>query len=231
MRVCVLAGLAASALSGCSTNRLDPGLAHGSAAYASLGAPAPEGNAGAYRIGPLDAIDVTVFQEPELSAKGLEVDASGMITLPLAGPLAAAGRTTAELSSAIAASLGTRYLVDPNVTVAVATSASQKVAIEGEVVQPGVYDIKGGATLLGALALARGETRSASLRQVVLFRTVGGKRMGAVFDIGAIRSGRADDPRLVGNDLIVVGLSNAKRLWRDVVTSAPILNIFRPIGL
>jgi polysaccharide export outer membrane protein len=197
----MLPRLLAVGLSACTSAGLAPELPRGTAAYSSLAATGPQLATGAYRIGALDALDVTVFQEPELSAKGLEVDAAGMITLPLVGSLTAAGQTAVELSASIAARLSTRYLVDPNVSVAVATSASQKVAIEGEVVQPGVYDIKGGTTLLGALALARGETRVASLREVVVFRTVGGTRMGAVFDIAAIRSGRADDPRLVGNDM------------------------------
>jgi polysaccharide export outer membrane protein len=64
----------------------------------------------------------------------------------------------------------------------------------------------------------------------VLFRTVDGKRFGGVFDVRAIRSGKASDPAVLGNDIVVVGLSNAKSIWRDVVTTAPILNVLRPIG-
>ncbi len=225
------AALCGCASAGCANTGLSPDLPRGSAAYSTLAEPSPGASHRAYRIGALDTLDVTVFQEPELSARGLEVDASGAIALPLAGSFPAAGRTAAELSEAIAARLAGTFLVDPRVSVAVAASASQKVAVEGEVVQPGVYDVKGGTTLLAALALARGETRVASLGEVVVFRTVGGKRMGAVFDVSAIRLGRADDPRLAGNDMVIVGRSGTKGLWRDIVTTAPLLNVFRPLGL
>ncbi|MFN3944918.1 MAG: polysaccharide biosynthesis/export family protein [Allosphingosinicella sp.] len=181
-----------------------------------------------YRIGPLDTVSVAVFQEPELSAEAIQVDAAGNITLPLIGSVAAAGRSASELAAVIADRLGARYLENPQVTVSVSGSVSQKVTVQGEVNQAGVYDIKGRTTLLEALALARGETRVAALQEVVVFRTVNGQRMGAVFDVRAIRSGQAEDPAIVGNDIVVVGYSQARAIWRDILQSAPILGLFRP---
>jgi len=100
--------------------------------------------------------------------------------------------------------------------------------VQGEVIQPGSYEIQGPTTLLGALALARGESRVASLNEVVVFRTVNGQRMGAVFDVHSIRSGTAKDPEIVSNDLVIVGYSQAKSIWRDILSSVPLLNVFRP---
>ena len=53
--------------------------------------------------------------------------------------------------------------------------------------------------------------------------------MGAVFDVASIRRGQADDPVMQGNDMVVVGSSAAKKFWKDVVTAAPVFNIFRPV--
>ena len=182
-----------------------------------------------YRIGALDTVDVTVFQEPDLSAKALQVDAAGQIALPLVGTVQATGKTPAELSRELEKLLGAKYLRNPQVTVTVAASVSQKVSIQGEVREPGVYPLSGPTTLLGVLSMAKGESEVASLKQVVVFREINGQRMGAMFDVASIRKGQAADPTIQGNDMIVVGSSGAKKFWRGVVNAAPVFSIFRPI--
>lgn len=213
---------------GCAGTQIGEHLPKGTQAYNII----PEANPARanedYRIGPLDAIDVTVFQEPELSVKAAKVDAFGNVALPLVGNVSAGGKTANQLSREIATRLGQKYLENPQVSVVVSAPVAQKVVVQGEVVQPGVYQIEGPTTLLGALALARGETRVASLHEVVVFRTVNGQRMGAVFDINSIRSGTAKDPEILSNDLVVVGYSPAKSIWRDILSSVPLLNVFRP---
>lgn len=221
--------LAATMLCGCAGSRVDTSIPRGAAAYANFPASIQQDRQD-YRLGPLDTIDVTVFQEPELSAKGTVIDASGMVTLPLVGAIQAAGKSPSDLSAEIARRLGEKYLVDPQVSVTAAQSVSQKVTVQGEVTEPGVYQIKGSTSLLEALALAKGETRVAALSEVVVFRTVDGRRLGGVFDVASIRRGQAQDPQIQGNDVIVVGYSNAKSLWRDVITAAPLLGVFRPLG-
>src|SRR3546814_15811114 len=96
--------------------------------------------------------------------------------------------TAAALSSEIATKLGAKYLVNPQVSVSVASSVSQNVTVEGNVNQPGVYAINGGSPLLQALPQAQRPTDLANLRQVVIFRHIDGSRAGAVFDVEAIRS-------------------------------------------
>lgn len=222
--------VAGAALAGCAAAQVAPQIPRGAAAYAAFPSTPPKEAREGYRLGSLDTIDVTVFQEPELSAKGAAIDASGAITLPLVGSVQAAGKVPAELAAEIAARLGEKYLVDPQVSVTVADSVAQKVTVQGEVTEPGVYPIRGSTSLLEALALAKGETRIAALREVVVFRTLDGRRLGGVFDVESIRRGEAEDPGILGNDVIVVGHSRAKSVWRDVVTAAPILNVFRPLG-
>lgn len=226
-----LAIILSAVLTGCASERPMTNLPTGAAAYSVIPAAPQNGDTAVadYRIGPLDTLDVTVYEEPDLSAKAIQVDAAGQIALPLVGTIDAKGRTPAELSKELEQLLGAKYLKNPQVTVSVAASVSQKVAIQGEVTEPGVYPLNGPTTLLDVISMAKGETDVATLRQVVVFRTVEGQRMGAVFDVASIRRGEAQDPVIQGNDLVVVGYSAAKRFWKDVVSTAPLFNIFRPV--
>jgi polysaccharide biosynthesis/export protein len=217
-------------LAGCASTAPSASLPRGAQAYSEFPTSSVAGRSEDYRIGALDTLDVTVFQEDNLSAKGIAVDASGNVALPLIGSMAAAGKTAGQLSAEIERRLGKDILVNPQVTVLVASSASQKMTVQGAVTEPGVFEIKGGTTLLDAIAMAKGETEVAALKQVVVFRTIEGKRFGAVFDVASIRRGLAKDPEIRANDVVVVGLSHAKSMWRDILRTAPVLNIFRPLG-
>lgn len=180
-----------------------------------------------YRIGPMDVLDISVFQVPDLTRQ-VQVDGGGQITLPLIGAVPAAGKSVSELQVDVATRLKARYLQSPEVTISVKEFASQKVTVEGSVTQPGVYPIAGRTTLLQALAMARGTDRMANEKRVVIFRTVNGQRMGALFDIGQVRAGTLDDPEIFGNDVVVVERSGAKSLFRDVTGATQLLGLFRP---
>jgi len=224
-------GLLLLAQAGCVGSTGSGALPQGASAYEIIPSIGPATTDQSYRIGPRDTLDIAIFQEPELSGKGIEVDAAGTITLPLIGEVTAAGKTASELGAEIAARFDQRYLRNPQVAVAVAKSVSQKVVVQGEVNQPGVYDIRGRATLLESISMARGESKVAATGKVAIFRTIDGQRMGALFDIGAIRRGEAEDPEIMGNDVVVVGLSRARSIWRDVLSAAPLTAVFRPLGL
>lgn len=210
-------------LAGCT--RTD--LPRGDLAYRHFPSPSSEGEGRDYRIGPLDAINITVFQEPDLTLQNVQVDAGGRVLLPLIGSIQASGKTSSELSREIASRLEERFLKDPQVSVIVASSVAQKVVVEGSVTESGVYEIKGRTTLLEALAMAKGTTRVSALNQVVVFRTIDGQRMGALFDVGKIQRGQAEDPEILGNDTVVVGFSYLKGAWRDILTAAPVIAAFR----
>lgn len=219
------------ALAGCTgTSFGGSGLPEGAGAYSVIPAGTGQASADDYRIGELDRLDINIFQEPDLSGKGIEVNAAGKIAMPLIGDVTAAGTTGPELAARIAGLYGARLLEHPKVSVTIARSVSQKVVIQGEVTEPGVYEIKGRATLLEAISMAKGETRYAATREVAIFRTVNGQRTGALFDVEAIRRGQAGDPQLLGSDVVVVGLSRSRNVWRDVLATAPFLAVFRPLG-
>ena len=180
-----------------------------------------------YRLGPLDVIEVSVFEVPELT-KTVQVNSGGEISLPLIGQVTAGGRTISELESDVEAKLGKDYLQSPQVSVFVKEYTSQRVTVEGAVNNPGVFPISGRTTLLQAIAMAKGPDRTADESGVIVFRTNGETKTAAVFDLDPIRSGDTPDPTLVGGDVIVVDQSAARTAWRDVRESIGVLGFFRP---
>lgn len=179
-----------------------------------------------YRIGVGDKLDVRVFQVADLSFEELVVDTSGNINLPLIGAVRSAGRTAGEMSTDIAARLAAQYLRDPQVTVTVKEAASQKITVDGAVTKPGVYEMRGATSLLQAVAMAEGPTRVADLTKVAVFRTIDGRRSVALFDLSAIRQGRASDPAILGDDVVVVDTSRLSSTLREVVGALPALAAF-----
>lgn len=179
------------------------------------------------RIVATDKVKVTVFQEPDVSGT-FTVDPAGQIDYPYLGQVPVAGLTAVQASELIRARLAEKYLRDPRVQVELAEAAARQVTVEGAVGQSGIYPIEGPTTLIRAIALARGTTRDANDARVLVFRTIDGERMAAAFDLNAIRQAEAEDPAIYGNDLIVVPGSRSRAIWREVLSSIPILGIFRP---
>lgn len=173
-------------------------------------------------VGPLDTIQVDVFNIPDLSRE-LQVDASGRIAMPLAGTIDARGRTSQELAKAIEQALRGRYVRNPEVTVNIRSSVSQVVTIDGQVAEPGLYPVTNQMTLLRAIASAKGLSEFARQEDVVILRTVAGRRMAGLYDVAAIRRGAYADPAIYANDVIVVGDSPQRRLFRDFVSLSPII--------
>lgn len=173
-------------------------------------------------IGPLDTIEVDVFNVPELSRE-MQVDASGRISMPLAGTIDARGKTAGELAAAIEAALRGRYVRNPEVTINIKSSVSQVVTVDGQVAEPGLYPVTNQMTLMRVIASAKGLSEYARLEEVVILRTVDNQRMAGLYDLGAIRRGAYGDPPIYANDVVIVGDSPARRLFKDFVSLAPLL--------
>jgi polysaccharide biosynthesis/export protein len=221
----VSAGFCALALAGCGgpdfVGRPNLSLVDGGALpppeRADLAVPGRD-----YVIGPGDRLAVEVFGISELSRSVL-VDANGQIALPVAGVVTASGTTPVELGTEIATRLSARHVRDPQVTVSIAEVHSAHVTIDGAVTEPGVYPYTGRLTLVRALARAKGVTEFARQNHVVVFRTVGNQNLAALYDLRAIRRGMYEDPEIYANDVVVVGESQARRLFRDAIQGAGIL--------
>jgi polysaccharide export outer membrane protein len=190
------------------------------ATIAAMAAPLPETG---YKIGPLDKLDITVFQVKDLTVEKIQVDAAGHIILPLIGQLTASGKTTSQLSDEIAARLGEKYLQSPQVSVTVAEALSRKVTVEGAVNEAGVFELKGRTSLLEAVARAKGVAKGANPHRVSIIRSVDGAPHAATFDLAAIGAGKAPNPEILGDDIVIVDTSRSKSIWAGVIQALPAL--------
>lgn len=176
----------------------------------------------AYFIGPFDRLKISVYGIAEMTQE-VQADASGRISLPLAGVIEASGLQPTELAAAIADRLRGRYVRDPQVTVNLEQANSQTVTVTGEVREPGIFPVVGRMTLLQAITRAKGFGETAQQSRVVVFRRVENQQMAALYDVRAIRLGAYADPEIYPNDTVIVGESNARRVFREAVGLGSIL--------
>jgi polysaccharide export outer membrane protein len=193
----------------------DPGAVRAADTLASVATPGSR----AYRIGPLDVLDISVFQAPELS-KTVQVAENGNIDLPLLGETPASGRTAQELQRELNAKLGAKYLQNPQVTVIVKEFNSSRVTVSGAVNNPGVFPYKGESlhefvTMAGGLAFEANST-------VIVLRTINGKRSATKFNIADIQAGRAPDQPVQSGDLIVADSSALKNGYNALLKMLPL---------
>jgi polysaccharide export outer membrane protein len=176
-----------------------------------------------YLVGPFDKLTIDVFGIDELSQREVQTDASGRISFPLAGVVEAAGRTPGEIEEIIEERLRNRFVRDPQVTVNLKETVSQVITVDGQVKEPGLYPVVGRMTLMRAVATAKGTAEFAKLDDVVVFRTVDGQQLAALYNLKAIRRGNYDDPEVFANDVVIVGDSQARRLFKDALQIVPLL--------
>lgn len=177
-----------------------------------------------YLIGPFDKLTIDVFGIEELTLKEVQADASGRISFPLAGVVEAGGKTPHDVERVIEDRLRGRYIRSPQVTVNLKEAVSQRVAVDGEVKEPGLYPVMGKMSLMRAVATAKGVSENAKLDDVVVFRTVNGQKMAALYNLKAIRRGMYEDPEIYANDIVVVGNSPARQIFRDLLQVVPVLS-------
>ena len=171
-------------------------------ATAASTAARPSNVASNYIIGAEDTLQITVWQEPNLSTPALPVRPDGKISLPLLGDIAAAGFTPMQL----AADIGNRlkqYVTDPVVDVSVLAVNSKRVYLIGEVMHVGPLAISPGMTVLQAIATAGGLTPYANKKHIYILR--GDRQQKIPFDYTlAVKKGDMQGVSLVPGDTIVV---------------------------
>jgi polysaccharide export outer membrane protein len=171
MNVMMLLLLGLAAIGAGPQNRPPDTTAPSSIAQPPAAAAPDEGappQAAGYVIGPQDVLQITVFDEPDLTNK-YRVDADGYITFPLISRVPASGMTIGEFQNLLRKQLAAGYLKNPQVRVDVDQYKSQNVYVIGEVRNPGRITMTGTTmTLLEALALAGSPTSSASGEVIVV---------------------------------------------------------------
>lgn len=110
------------------------------------------------------------------------------------------------------------FVLDPQVSVTVKETSSRLITIDGRVKAPGLYPVIGRMTLMRAIARSGGAADFANLERVVVFRTVEGKRLAALYDMSAIRRGAYPDPEVFANDVVMVDDNKSQLLFRDIAS-------------
>lgn len=164
----------------------------------------PAGAEKEYVISPNNILVIDVYQEPDLSVT-VRVSQDGSITYPLLGNLRAVGLNVRELEKLITDLLSEDYIVNPQVSIFVKEYA--KISVLGQVRTPGSYELKGGLTVIDAIALAGGFSDKADAENVKLVRTK--NEVKQTIDINAkeiVDEGKKErDILLEPGDLIIVG--------------------------
>ena len=222
----VASTVAVLALSGCADKPGGP-IPYNVATFGVPDSPTVIPLESGYKIAPMDTLSIKVFKMPDLTGD-YEVDLTGQVSLPLIGSVHAVDMTTAQLDEDLTKRLGEKYLENPDVSVGIKSSTRRNVTVDGAVNKSGSFAINGPTTLMQAVAAAGGTNPDANPRRVAIFRSIGGKRQAAAFDLTSIRRGQAPDPQVYAGDIVVVDGSSVKAVQKQLLNSLPILSIFTP---
>ena len=136
-----------------------------------------------YTLRPGDRLKLDVLDVPEYSSE-YQVGIDGTLNLPVIGIVDVQGLSIEQLDDLIT-NLYSRFVVEPEITVNMIAYRPFTIAIAGEVARPGSYTLEPSnnpnsliqlPTVTDIIQLAGGITRSASVRQVKLRRSIRGKQ-------------------------------------------------------
>ena len=112
-----------------------------------------------YTLNTGDHVQVTVFEEPDLSVSAI-LDDNGAISYPLLGELQVRGLSARGLETQITEGLRGRFLINPRVNVSI--TEYRPYFMRGEVARSGSFPFKPGLTVEKAVSMAGGFTPRAS---------------------------------------------------------------------
>ncbi len=160
---------------------------------AAQGTEAPAATEAAYVISLTDRVRIDVFGESDLATIS-RVDSKGTVNLNLVGEVRIAGLTVSEAQRAIeTAYRDGRYLRSPQVTINVEEYAPREVIVQGEVRQPGRYNlpIEASWSVVDLISKAQGFTDIARGNSVTVSRTgPDGRRQVFTIDAESIIKGK-----------------------------------------
>lgn len=157
---------------------------------------------------PGDGVHLVVRDEPELAGE-YAVAEDGRVLLPLIGFVAVAARPFESVAAEVRERYG-RELVDPEIQV----SPRIRIAVLGEVRQPGLFPVDPTLTVAEIIATAGGLTPSANRNRIEVLRD------GEVVATEVAGQSRALEIRVRSGDQIVVGRQGWLRENLPIVLSA-----------
>jgi polysaccharide export outer membrane protein len=126
-----------------------------------------------YRVGGYDVIDITVYEEADLSREGIRVSGDGYISFPLIGRVYVEGLATSEIEERISTKLAEgQYLLDAHVSVTVTEFNSKNVMVLGSVKEPGTYSLQAKERVLEVISKSGGLDFEQGGKQGMIIRTL-----------------------------------------------------------
>ena len=157
-----------------------------------------------YLLGPEDAIEISVWKEPDLT-KQLIVRPDGKITYPLIGEAQAAGKTVKQLQEEILKRLE-KFVTDAHVTVILLKAQNYKIYVTGKVNKPGDFLTGKPVNVMQAISMAGGLTPFASPGSIMVLRTISGQEAFFPFNYKEVAKGQflEQNRMLLPGDVVVV---------------------------
>jgi polysaccharide biosynthesis/export protein len=169
--------------------------------------PAPKSTAKTdYVLGAGDVIKVTVFQSPELGAE-VRIPESGMVSLPLLGPVKLGGQTISEAERTIADGLlAGKFLKQPQVSILVIQLRGSQASVLGSAVRPGRYSLELASTRLSDLMALAGGVAPDGSDLLTVVGTRDGKPFRTQIDFRTLfrGGGTSQDIVIQNNDVVYI---------------------------
>jgi len=170
-------------------------------------APLPSTSSGealaASALGPGDVFEVRVYGEPELSGV-YRVGPQGDIVFPLCRRVSVSGLSANETAERLRACLADGYIRSAQVSVIVKEYNSKKIFVFGEVQKPGTFVYEDGMTVVQAVTLAGGFTKTAAPNSTSVTRLVDGQEMKIKVPVQDIALGKATNVPLRPGDIVFI---------------------------
>jgi polysaccharide export outer membrane protein len=173
-------------------------------AQAAAGSAAALVDASAYRVGPEDVLEISVWREDALKKEVL-VRPDGGISFPLVGEVQVAGKSVGEIREELTKRLD-RFVPDPAVSVTVVKTGSQRIYVVGKVAKPGEFPLGRYVDVLQALSMAGGLTPFADAGNIRVMRREGERQVVLPFEYGAVVRGQKIEQNVLlrTGDVVVV---------------------------
>jgi len=125
-----------------------------------------------YTVGGYDRLDITVYEEADLSREEIPVSADGYISFPLINRVAVSGLSTTEIADKISSLLAQgQFLIDAHVSVMVSQYRSKQYMVLGPIKLPGSYPLEAHERVLDAISNAGGLIEDQAGQELMIIRT------------------------------------------------------------
>jgi polysaccharide export outer membrane protein len=158
---------------------------------------------GGSTLGSGDLLEIRVYQEVDLSGP-YRLSPEGTIDFPLCGKVSLSGMTSAQAADALSGCLKARYIKKPDVTVLVREYHSKKVFVFGEVQKPGTFPYDQDMSIIQAVTLAGGFTRTAARNNISVTRIINGQEHKIRVPVEDIGVGKEKNFMLQPGDIVFV---------------------------